>query len=156
MLYFSYGYVAGYLKKNEPYTIKYSRSIGIFYPIDLQNYLVTYLRNNVNVISITEKGTIWREVYITVIPIVDNLTSDYLVKVTKDGIDKFKAKYTPQIVMADLTFVDVTKGSTVETIKQEVAAEREVGLPGWAKDALVMGGITVGVIVVTLALIKKA
>lgn len=156
MFIYSYGYVAGYLKKGEPYTLKYSRSVGVFYPLDLQNYLITYLKNNVNVISVTEKGTIWREVYITVSPIVDNLTSDYLVKVTKEGIDKFKAKYTPQIVMADLTFVDITKGSTIEIIKQEVAAERDKGLPGWAKDALVMGGITVGVIVVTLALIKKA
>lgn len=155
MLNYSYGYVAGYLKKGEPYTLKYSCSVGVFYHTDLQSYLSTYLRNNVNVLSVTG-GPIYKFAYITVIPIVDNITSDYLVKIIKDGTDKFNAKYTPQFLMSTLTFVDITKGSTVEIIKQEVATEKEAGLPGWAKDALIIGGITVGAIVITLALIKRA
>lgn len=147
-----YGYVSGNLVQGQPYTLKFTDSPGVFNNKEFENYIKWYISKSANFISMTITGFIPpKPVYITIVPVVDNLTSDYIIDVFNKGIDLFRKQYTPEWAISKLTFVDIVPGTGTETIKKE----EEKGLPTWGKDLAIIGGITVVAAVVVLAIIKK-
>lgn len=153
----SLGYVTGNLTKGLPYTFKFSTTVGVWYDKDFQNYLRHYIQNSARLLTYIKKTPIFAKhnVYITIIPIVDNLTSDYFVKIVNEAVNKFRARYAPEFVMSRLVFIDSFKGQITEAIRLEEEEERQKGLPKWAKDLAIIGGVVIVAGVAINALIKR-
>lgn len=147
-----YGYISGYLVPEQLYTLKYTRSLGFFYLDEFETYLKWYIQKSANLISIIKSGEFPEKIYITINPIVKNLTSDYIVKTIGEGIEKFRNKYTPIFAESNLSFVDILKGSGEEVKKKET---EESKLPGWAKQLAIIAGVVVVGAVAIKSLIKK-
>jgi|GEM_PF-3987050 len=148
-----YGYVTGYLKKDHPYTIVYTRSVvGIFYYNDFKEYLKWYISKSAQLQAITVAGMFPQRWYIAIVPVVDNLDSPYLVKIINEAVEKFRAKYTPQALMSTLAFSDIHVGPVTTAMKEE---EKKKGLPEWGRDLAIIGAITLIAGIAVAALIKK-
>lgn len=152
MLQLGYGYISGDLIKGQPYTLKYTRSLGFFYYDEFETYLKWYIQNNATLVSIIKKGAFPEDVYITIIPVVDNLTSSGIVNVINSGVNLFRKKYSPDWSISTFTFVDIISGAGVEVITKE---GKEAGLPAWGKDLAIIGGITIVAAVAIMAIVKK-
>lgn len=153
MLQLGYGYVSGNLIKGQPYTLKFSASAGVFNNKEFEAYIKWYISKSANFVSMTITGFLPpKPVYITIVPIVDNLTSDYIIDIFNKGIDLFRKKYTPEWAISKLTYVDITTGTGTEVIKKEI---EEGKLPAWGKDLAIIGGITVVTAIAIMSIIKK-
>lgn len=147
------GYISGYLTKGQPYTLKFSASAGLFDNKAFEEHIKWYIQNSANFISMLVTEFLPpKPVYITIVPVVDNLTSAYLIDIFNAGIDSFRGKYTPKWSISNLTFIDITGGTGTEVVQKERVS---IALPAWGKDlAIIAGVVLIGAVAVT-TLIKK-
>jgi len=157
--YFGYGQQdlsSLYLKKDNLYTIKYKCGWGWLRLADLSQFLRKCLSEDkkiARVINVAETGLFTRDLYISVIP-YKNLKLINFISYLNSCLSKFSKQSIAQkiFVFPYCHYADIVEGDLISMKKKE---KEEKGLPAWAEDLALIGGLTAIGIVAVKTLIEK-